>query len=605
METYGGVLVVLLVVRLAFFLFGAERERRQQRSMDLASGIGEELRGLLYRGEWARFEARERQVRAEIRSLAEGDAALLAAKLSLSLAEYGLFRSRPAAVREAVAAALEQTGRLPPTERLEFTLQGLALAGLALDPAAPDAELLRRGEEALARAGEATWRRTRVLLTQAALQLARVQRARGDRAAAVRAAERALELAGQPDLAGVRAVASSGAAEMASWLLEAGDEPEAARWFDRSEQLVSSDETPPGRRQRAFTLLARVLRMPGDRLLDAPARRARLERACEAARDLEPDADRQLFARASGELAQLHGAAGEHARAVARFGEAVARLAGLQDPVSTRMRLEARIACGLARRTAQDLGAAGDFQLAMDEAAAHADPGLRELALPAAFSLASMLAASGMHDHAGEVLDRARLVADAGPEPGRSLARARVEYERSALDRQMGRSGSARERLLAVLAAARGEAPAERMLHRVALASLGRLALVTGDAGEAAARLAEALAMAWGDDPESDAERAQLEWHLATASVQLGRPAEAREIYERAFERGRASGLREGRYAAGQAALQLAEHSGSPAERRRWYEAAAALAKLCGSSEGDALARHVADRLRARAAGGE
>jgi len=442
-----------------------------------------------------------------------------------------------------------------------------------------------------------------VLLVQAALQVARVHRARGDRAASTRAAERALELAGRPDLAGARSLVSSGAGEQAAWQLAAGDEPGAARWFDLAEEIVSSDASPAGRRERAFTLLVRVLRMPGDPLLDAPTRRARLERACAASRDLEADADRQLFARACGELAQLHGVAGEHTQAVARFSEALERLAGLQDPVSTRMRVEARIACGLARLAAQDLAAAGDFQLAMDEAAAHEDADLRTLALPAACSLADLLASSGMHDHAGEVLDRAHQVAEAGTEPWRALALARVEYERSSLDRHAGRPDRARERLLGVLEAT-GTAPgAAATLRRIALAGLGRLALASGDPGEAEARLAAALAADWPEGPEADADRAEVEWQLATACFHLGRAAEARALYERAFERGRASGLRDGRYAAGQAALQLAEQSSLPAEQRRWYEAAAALAKLCGSSEGDALARHAANRLRARAAG--
>lgn len=600
-----GLVLVVAFVRLLFLYFVRDRRLRQRRSLDFVQGIAAELRGLLYAGDWDGFEAREKRAWVELEALSYDDGNLVATQLSLVRAEYGVVRGGPEVVREGLDAAADNATRIPAADRREFELQAAAIAGIALDPGAPEEDFLRRGDAALAGAGEALWVRTRVLIAQAALQVARARHARGEHEAAEAATRQALVLARQPDLGEARPLASLAATEAGLRRLEAGSAAGAEEWFGIAEQILGDDATPEGRRQLAYLLVIRALRTPGDLLLDAGTRRARFERAREAARDLESADGRMLFARASDELAHILGATGEHAKAVACFAEGIARLAGLTDRDATRIRIEGRISCGQARLAAQDLGAAGEFQLAMDEAAAHEDPVIRALALPAATALGGMLANSGMHAHAAEVVERARQVAADAPADDRERLLARVDYEQAGLDRLAGRPEAARERLLGVLAATAKAGAAGDPLRRAALAALGRVALAAGEAEEADGRLREALAMAWDDDPQSDADRAETEWHLASAAIRLGRVAEARAIYERAFERGRASGVRDGRYAAAQSAFQLAEHADLAAEQRRWYEAAVALANLCGSSEGEALARHVERRMRARAAGEE
>lgn len=591
------------VIFAVFGFLAWQRERHQQKLIELVTMTGDELRRLIRAGAWDDFEAREREAWSDSEALRGRDARRTATVLSLARSEYGIARGRPELVREGAEAALANAAGLPARERTEFELQARALAGIGLDPAVPEPDLLRLGGEALARAGEANGERTRSLIVQAAVQVARALRVSGDREAAEAAAAQALELARQPDLDEAPLLASVAASEAAQARLDAGEDDEAGRWFDRAEEAVRQDRSPAGRRHRGFVLLVRALRMPGDPLLDAGVRRARLEGACEAARGLDWDDGPQIFARACHELGQMDGDAGEHARAAGRFAAAVEGLAGRTDPESVQARLHNRIACGHARLAAEDLGAAGEYQLAMDEAAAREEPELRALALPAAFALAGMLISSGMLTHAGEVLDRASQVAEGSPEGVRALRLARVEFERAALDRQSGELDRARDRLRAVLAAASGEGEDAGHLRRAALYQLGRAALSTGEAAEAAERFAAALDEAWDEEPADDAQRAEVEWHLATAHVQLARGAAARGWYERAFERGRASGLRQGRFAAAQSALQLAEHADLVAEQRRWYEAAVALASLCGSGDGEALARHAEKRMRARAAG--
>jgi tetratricopeptide (TPR) repeat protein len=226
------------------------------------------------------------------------------------------------------------------------------------------------------------------------------------------------------------------------------------------------------------------------------------------------------------------------------------------------------------------------------------------MALTAAFALQPMLVALGMHAGAAEVLSRAGQVAESLPGDRGRLALAQVALERARATHQAGRAQDARSQLRALLDGLEDEhwEGADVML-RLVVDSLGHAAFSTGDFAEAARHFERALAMDWPDLPEHDAERAELEWHLATAMVQLGRAPEARAVYARAFERGRASGLSAGRYASAQSAFQLAEQGDLTAQQKEWFTASLSLARLCGTPAGDQLSQRAGERL-AELAGG-
>jgi tetratricopeptide (TPR) repeat protein len=594
----------LLLIRMVAALFGIHHERSQQQSMERTEKWEMRVRGRLHAGDWEKFDEELAEAWKVVGQLERDDANLLATRLSLIHAEAGVVRGDPAAVRRGVESALAEGSRLGPSERREHDLQAMALAAIALDPDAPDPVLSSWGEQALARAGEALWDRTRTRLVQAAVQVGRVRRRGGEHAAADRAYTQALDLSRHLEVDDARVLASIGAVEVALHRVETGLPAEAAAWFDRAATIVEPATSGEGRVRLAHVMILRATHLPGDPLLDAPARRALYERARSVAREVDSVEGRQAAARAGCELAELHGLAGDHREAVASFDEAAGRLAALADPDSTRMRIEVRLACGQARLAAQDLEAARDFRLAFEEAAAREEPELRALALPAGFAWHRMHGAAGMLELALAVLDRLGPIAASLPEAQRGHALAQIEYERAVMDQRSGRIREARERLRGLLETlADSPGAAEAGLRRMVLAGLGHTALARGEHEEAADWFERVLAMDWPEGQEPDAERAELEWHHATALVGLGRLDDARRLYRQAFERGRASGRRGGRYASAQSAFMLAEHSDLAAEQKRWYEAASSLANLCGTPDGEQLARRAAERLRSRAAG--
>jgi len=107
--------------------------------------------------------------------------------------------------------------------------------------------------------------------------------------------------------------------------------------------------------------------------------------------------------------------------------------------------------------------------------------------------------------------------------------------------------------------------------------------------------------------PELDAMASMAQVNLGHALMGLERGFDARQAYEAALERGRASGLPSGRAAAANAALNLAsllEDEVPERTRRDWYEIARALGRSSHTPLGNECAAQ-AERALARMDGGE
>jgi tetratricopeptide (TPR) repeat protein len=598
------VVLIVAVFRLALLWFQSSTEKESADAMSAPDRWMIRLRDRIYARDWDAFEKLEAEAWDETDRLPRDLAFPLAVQLGCLRIEYGIWREVREHVLEGLATVRANARNMPFDARRRREAEALALATLALDPAAPDPQLVAIGEEALALADDVPWTQERRGMVHAAVRMSLVRRAMKDDAAADRAATLALELCGPRDLEDAYVAASTGALEASRHYLAAGDAEKAAGWFDRAERVVTGLDTEACRVRLAYLLLVRNVELPGDPVFDEPRRRQRNETALERLKGLESDEARLLGARAHANLAGHLGADGMHRVAVQHLEEALAMLSGLTSPGASRMRVEVRLTCGRAKLAAQDPGAGHDFQLALDEAAASEQPATREMAIAAATALHPLQAALGMHAGAAETLARAAEVAASFEGEAGRVARAQVELERARATHLAGRPVDARARLRALDGSLEGEeGPAFAPLRRAAAELLGYWAFAAGDSFEAADRFELALAMDWDATPASDAERAEIEWHLATVHAQLDRFREARQLYRQSFERGRASGLPDGRFAAAQSALQLAEHSDLSAERRAWLEAALALAKLVGTPGGEELAVRVGERLRELAGG--
>lgn len=549
--------------------------------------------------DWEGFERAAAELRAELAPLAGLDAGTRRVTLAMCTLKAELARGRVEPMLAAVADVRAAVPLVGADDARHALLDALCMATVALDPEAPDERLVALATEALAASADVPWSDTRDRLAGAAVQLARVQRAQGDPEGADATAARALELAAPPAGPDAKLFASQAAREAAERWLPADETGAGAAWLQKAADAVASDDSPACRQRHALMLFLQNNRVPGDLLFDASVRAARNQLVLERLADLADADARRLRGRAQANLGQIAGLEGRHAEAVAHFVAGLREVDGLDDPMSLHLAVELRIVCGRARVAAQDPVALQDFRAGFDAAAAAADPDTRALALSAAFALHPKLVALGMPAAGADLLERAQAVAESLPGAAGRRAVAQVGLERSRALHAEGRSAEAREVLRLALAGLDGEDEAEvQPVRRLLVCSLGYAAFAAAEYDEAVDWYERSLVMPWPDEPEQDAERAELEWHYATALVRLDRLPEARGLYARAFERGRASGVAGGRYAAAQSALQLAEHTDLAAERRRWLGAAASLAQLVGNAEGDRLAQHAQTLLR-------
>ena len=86
---------------------------------------------------------------------------------------------------------------------------------------------------------------------------------------------------------------------------------------------------------------------------------------------------------------------------------------------------------------------------------------------------------------------------------------------------------------------------------------------------------------------------------LGRALIEVDREGEAREILQRALDRGRDSGVAAGRETAAVTAMVMGDRADvATGQRRRWYELAASLGQTSGRPMGRQVADAVTERLR-------
>ena len=595
----GYVMLASQFLRALVYADHKHREHVATESMLAPHRMAEELRSLLDQRKWTEFETAEARAWEAVDHLQPQDAGLAAVQLSLVRCEYGMLRQDPAVAREGVELVRSNGANLPPAEAREFELQALAVAALTLREDEQDEACLAFAEQVLAPGDRARHARTTGLMVIAASHVALVRRALGQHDAADLAARRAVEWSERPDLQEAPADAAHAAFDAALHRLGELDVASAAEWFDRAEQVVAASEHPVCRLQHAGALLARQTLLPGDPLLGGPERRRRNELVLSRLKGIQTAQARLFKARACANLGRVCREEGRHADAVGHLVDALARLAAPLDHEAMRLRVELLVECGRARAAAEDPLALQDLERALEEASTAVDPGARAHVVEILLELGPMLSALGMHAHLADLLHGAGDVVASLPAEKAAVATAELEMLNADAESSRGRGAEARRRLATLLARLENE-PVEGTgkLRFFVLTRLAFNAFAVQEFAPAIEWFERALATVPSLPDSLEAERSELEWALASSKLQLGLIDEARDVYRRAFERGRSSGDPHGRFTAAKSACALGEYALTPRERAEWLRSALVLARSCRLPAADRMAESIDARLR-------
>jgi len=593
---------ILMASQLLRALVYADQVHREQvatKSMLAPHRMAEELRLLLDECKWAEFETAEASAWEAVDRLQPEDAGLAAVQLSLVRCEYGMLRQDPAVAREGVELVRSNGANLPPSDAREFELRALAIAAMTPSEDKADEACLTFAEQVLDPGNRAHDSRTAGLLVIAAAHVALVRRALGQHDAADLAARRAIELSERPDLLEAPAHACRAAFDAAKHRITELDVDLAAEWFDRAEQVVAASDHPICRLQHAEILLARELFLPGDPLLDRPARRRRNELVLKRLNGFRTPQARLFEARACANLGRMCREEGRHADAVGHLVDGLARLTAPSDHAAMRVRIELLVECGHARAAAQDPLALQDLEHAFEEASTAVDPGARAHIVLAVSELGSMLSALGMHARLADLLQRAREVVASLPAEKAPVATAELEMLTADAEYSGGRGADARRRLATLLESLESQ-PVEgtAKIRFFVTTRLAFDAFTAREFARAVELFERALATLRTLPDRLEAQCSEVEWALATSKLQLGMIDEARDVYRRAFDRGRSSGDPRGRFASAKSAFALGEHAPTTRERKEWLGSALVLARGCHLPAAEQMAEAIESRLR-------
>ena len=447
------------------------------------------------------------------------------------------------------------------------------------------------------------------MLTQAAFNLGLLQSESGDEAHAVESWESALELGVKAGHAGGWDPAAVAAFNLGHLLSRHGDSERAKQMFDAVVRVGEPSGTPLGRMACAKASLALAAMAERDGLLGSPEAERQYARAQQFGRDCELPEGALAALQATLALGERLVHAGRHAEAAIQYRDALALSARCDPGAAARFDLLARLRLGQALVELGDREEAVTLLRRVFEVGRRVDePALRELAGQAACNLHRALGSLERWEEARTLADESLAFTrtlDTGT--GRALEAA-ATYAHAFQALHDGRRDEARAGLAEVV----------RIGHESGVEVGGRIALdaqlLTGHLHRQAGRLEDAVRAfrdalasvraepAAGSTPELDAMASMAQVNLGHALLGLERSFDARNAYEAALERGRASGLPSGRAAAANAALNLAsilEGEAPDEQRREWLEIARALGRSSHTPLGNECAAQ-ADRAIAR-----
>ena len=452
------------------------------------------------------------------------------------------------------------------------------------------------------------------MLTQAAFNLGLLQSENGEDDLAVASWESALEMglrAGHPGGWDPAAVA---AFNLGHLLSRRGDAERAQQMFAAVVRIGEPAGTALGRMACAKASLALAAMAEQEGLLGAPEAERQFTRAVQFGRDSGlPEGALTALQGALG-LGERAVTAGRHAEAAGHYRVALELAARGEPAMAERFALLANLRLG------QTLAELGEREQAVVHLA-HVfetgrqldDPVLRELAGQAACNLHRALGSLERWEEARALAEQSlSFTRTLTTGTGRALEAA-ATYAHAFQALHDGRTAEALAGLADVVRVGRDSGV--DVGTRIALDAqllIGHLHRQAGRLEEAVRAFKDALAAV--RDHSTTAHRAEFDAMAAMAQVNLGhallaleRGFDARNAYEVALARGRASGLPSGRAAAANAALNLGsalEGEEPEVKRREWYEAARALGRSSGTPLGNECAVQ-AERALARLDRGE
>lgn len=439
------------------------------------------------------------------------------------------------------------------------------------------------------------------MLTQAAFNLGLLQSESGEEELAVASWESAVEMgerSGHPSGWDPAAVAAFNLGHVHS---RRGEAERAKELFATVGRVGELSGTPLAQMACAKAALALAALAERDGLLGAPEAERQYTRAVRFGRDSElPEGALAALQGALG-LGERLVAGGRHAEAAAQYREALALAARCEPGTAERFDLLARLRLGQTlseqgqrEEAVKELKRVYEIGRRMDE------PALRELAGQAACNLHRALGALERWEEARTLAEESvAFTRTLSSGTGRALEAA-ATYAHAFQALHDGRADEALAGLADVVRLGR-ESETE-VGERIALDAqllTGHLHRQAGRGEPAVRAFRDALAAvrdreAHGATAELDAMAALAQVNLGHALLGLERGFEARNAYEVALERGRASGLPSGRAAAANAALNLGtilEGEESDAKRREWFEMARTLGRSSGTPLGLECAR--------------
>lgn len=511
----------------------------------------------------------------------------------LDLAEQRRVDDRGAEAAELFRRCVELSARVPdPLGRL-CRASALSRLGIIEHNAGRLDEARARYEESLRLGRGLVAPRLRAELAQAAFHLGLIAAEREDSDGACAHWREAIELGASSGQAAGRDPAAIAAFNLGHERLRAGSADDAREAYERSVALAEEGRTPLGGFAGAKSAFALAELAEREELL-APERAAEwFERAAAFGRRSALPEARQIGGQAEIGLGELRARERRFDEAIAHFRAALDVAPEPETESAGSLIVFARMRLGvvLAESGAREQGAE-ELRRAYADGRTHSAAAPRELAAQAACNLHRLLSGLGRWDEARELIAEAVAFASTlGPGVGRALEAAAsnglalqcmhdgdAAGTAAALDRaiQVGRESDSvagdHEALDAALLAGNLSLQAERAERAI---DSYRLAIEIADARPGAA--------------EFEGKAAQAQCNIGHGLLALDRHADACRAYERALARGRASGQREGRAAAANAALNLGallEGEAPIVRRRELFGVAIALGRSSGTPLG-------------------
>lgn len=578
---------------------------------------------LIVKGEHRRAGAMLESLRTHVDQIQGEDGRILRARHGLLVGEMlGLMERREEARKTYEGVHSELQG-LPMEPRIAHL--GICVdvgRGLLVAPGETTGEDMIAGERALAREAEVDRSDTLMKMTRLSNWLGIVhqnsghwEQARARFEQAVRIAER-FQAPGGGDLdfswssearllfgTDARLVASASAIELGLTWASLGEFESGRAWFEKAVSILEGLGTPQVQVQMAKALLVLAQRGFRGGIEDEVKREALLERAVDTGLKSDRTLGRVFACQAEVARGVLDSSRGMTEAAAAHYRRAAGYLDGVSGPGADEFAAQALLTLGLelagAGKHAEAIAA---FRQALARGRESPDFDARRHAALSAYHLHHLLLKPDAPGDAGPVLDTLdalvpTLVVDVRPLYVALATRCRGWQhlcEKRPLDarRELERVES-RSRELGT--------PDGWNLARQAASDLGFIAMEDLHYREAVEHLERAAAIPLGQtvSGREQADLAQVELRLARALIEVDREGEALETLQRALDRGRDSGLAEGRETAAVAAMVMGDRAEvSTGQRRRWYELAANLGQTSGSPGGRQIVDAVTERLR-------